>query len=172
MMKNILGILLLLMVPLLWAEEKTYGDVRVSEVSTIYDGDTFYVNINTWPPIVGSHIAVRVNGVDTPEIKGNCTQEIQLARKAKQFTVRFLRNARSIQLKNIMRDKYFRIDADVYADGKNLAKALIKSGFAVEYDGKKKRNWCGVKDVAVDSLVEKTIAPVEVSLRFDTGFVL
>lgn len=134
---------LLLLVPCLsCAEEKTYGDVRVSAVSTVYDGDTFYVTIKGWPPIIGSHISVRVKGIDTPEIKGQCTKEIQQARKAKQFTVSFLRNAKSIQLKNMTRDKYFRINADVYADNKNLAEALMDNGLAVEYKGKKKQNWC------------------------------
>ncbi len=145
-MKNILW-LLLLVAPLLWAEEKNYGDVHVSEISTVYDGDTFYINIHEWPPIVGNHIAVRVKGIDTPEIKGKCMQEIQQARKAKQFTVAFLRNAKVVVLKNMTRDKYFRINADVYADGKNLAEALIAGGLAVEYEGKKKRSWCRAKAV-------------------------
>ena len=32
---------------------------------------------------------------------------------------------------NMMRGKYFRIVADVYADGENLAEALIDTGIAV-----------------------------------------
>jgi len=145
-MKNILWLLLLL-VPVLYAEEKTYGSVQISEISTIYDGDTFYINIHEWPPIVGNHIAVRVKGIDTPEIKGKCTHEIQQARKAKQFTVAFLRNAKVVMLKNMTRDKYFRINAEVYADGKNLAETLLASGLAVKYEGKKKRSWCRAKSV-------------------------
>ena len=44
---------------------------------------------------------------------------------------------------NMMRGKYFRIVADVYADGENLAEALIDTGIAVRYDGGKKNNsWC------------------------------
>lgn len=124
------------------AKEKTYGDVQVSMVSTVYDGDTFYVTINGWPAIIGNHIAVRVKGIDTPEIKGKCIKEVQQARKAKQFTVEFLRTAKTITLKNMTRDKYFRINADVYADNKNLAEALISSGLAGVYEGKKKQNWC------------------------------
>ena len=134
--------LLLLLSPLSYAEEKTYGDVTVSELGTIYDGDTFYVTIKDWPHIIGDHISVRVNGVDTPEMKGACEAEIQLARKAKQFTVTFLRTAKTIQLKNIARDKYFRIDADVYSGDKSLAKELIRNGLGYEYYGKTKRSWC------------------------------
>lgn len=131
-----------LLSPLVHAVEKTYGDVTVAEVGTIYDGDTFYVTIHDWPKIVGEHIAVRVNGVDTPEMKGECKKEIKLAREAKQFTVAFLRKANSIQLKNMARDKYFRIDADVYVDGKSLAEELIRNGLGYEYYGATKKNWC------------------------------
>jgi len=140
-MKNILWLLCVLS-PLLWAEEKTYGDVHVSSIGTIYDGDTFYATIAEWPPIIGSHIGIRVKGIDTPEIKGKCDHEVKQARKAKQFSVNFLRKAKLIELRNMARDKYFRIDADVYADGKSLAKALVQQGLAVEYGGKTKRNWC------------------------------
>ena len=41
------------------------------------------------------------------------------------------------------RGKYFRIVADVYGDGRNLTKLLIRSGHAVKYDGgKKSKDWC------------------------------
>ena len=41
-----------------------YGTVTVSKVIDVYDGDTFRVNIDSLPPIVGKNIAIRVNGVD------------------------------------------------------------------------------------------------------------
>jgi micrococcal nuclease len=135
-------LVLLLLTPIAYAGEKHYGSAVIGEVGTIYDGDTFYVNIKDWPSIVGEHIAIRVNGVDTPEMKGSCEKEIQLARKAKQFTVDFLRNSKKLELRNIARDKYFRIDADVYGDGKNLAAELIKNGLGYEYHGATKQSWC------------------------------
>jgi len=33
---------------------KNYGSIVVDEVTSIYDGDTFRVNINSWPAIVWS----------------------------------------------------------------------------------------------------------------------
>ena len=55
----------------------------------------------------------------------------------------FLKDAERIDLKNMGRGKYFRIVADVYADGENLAEVLIDTGMAVRYDGGKKINkWC------------------------------
>src|SRR6187402_2178366 len=120
---------------------KTYGDITVSEVGTVYDGDTFSVSIEGWPAIVGQHIGVRVNGVDTPEMRGQCEREVRLARQAKQFTVSFLRNAKAIQLKNLARDKYFRIVADVYVDGKSLSQELIKNDLGYQYFGATKQSW-------------------------------
>lgn len=120
-----------------------YGNVFVDEVTSIYDGDTFRVSIKDYPAIIGNRVAIRVNGIDTPEIRAKCKKEKLLARKAKQFTVNFLRTSKVIELRNIQRGKYFRIVADVYGDGVNLTTELIKHKLGVAYDGgKKSKNWC------------------------------
>jgi len=87
-------------------------------------------------------MSIRINGIDTPELRGKCDKEKQLARLAKQFTVERLRAAKSIILKNIKRGKYFRLIADVYIDGVNFGVKLIKQGHAVKYTGKTKQTWC------------------------------
>jgi len=123
--------------------DTTYGSVRVSEVTSIYDGDTFRVNIDGYPALIGSRMGIRVNGIDTPEMRGKCQQEKALARAAKQFTVAQLRAAKTIELRNMKRGKYFRVVADVYVDGKDLGKMLIDRGLAVVYDGgHKAKDWC------------------------------
>ncbi|WP_051145037.1 thermonuclease family protein [Thiomicrorhabdus sp. Kp2] len=124
------------------ASGKSYGPVVVDEVTSIYDGDTFRVNINAWPAIVGQRIPVRVKGIDTPELRGKCQLEKELARKAKQHTVQMLRGAKRIELQDIDRGKYFRILADVSIDGQDLGKSLIRNGLAVSYDGRTKTDWC------------------------------
>jgi len=121
---------------------KDYGNVTVSEVTSIYDADTFRVNIEGYPPIVGERISIRVLGIDAPEIRGKCESEKIKAREAKQYTVQALRSAKTIELRNIQRGKYFRILADVYVDGDNLAERLIKVGHARVYDGGKRLGWC------------------------------
>lgn len=123
--------------------DKTYGCIVVTEVTSIYDGDTFRVNIDGYPALIGSRMGIRVNGIDTPEMRGKCQKEKALARAAKQFTVAHLRAAKTIELRNMKRGKYFRIVADVYVDGKNLGKMLIDQGLAVVYDGgHKAKDWC------------------------------
>lgn len=116
--------------------------VSVSRVISVYDGDTFRVDIDELSDIVGKNIAIRILGIDTPEIRGQCEKEKQLAIKARDFTRYYLNNASSIQLSNLKRDKYFRLLADVYIDGESLAAALLVNNLAVRYSGNKKSNWC------------------------------
>lgn len=124
------------------AKTHTYGNAIVSEITSIYDGDTFRANIEGFPTIVGEHMSIRINGIDTPELRGKCPQEKAQAKLAKQFTVKHLRAAKRITLKNIKRGKYFRLIADVYVDGVNLANQLIKYHHATAYYGKTKKDWC------------------------------
>jgi endonuclease YncB( thermonuclease family) len=125
------------------AGKKIYMErITVSEVTSIYDADTFRINIDGWPPFVGERMPVRISGVDAPEIRGKCNEEKTAARKAKQYTVAMLRGAKHIELRNIRRGKYFRLLADVYADGKSIAEGLINAGLARSYDGGARRGWC------------------------------
>ncbi len=123
--------------------DKDYGSVTVSEVTSIYDGDTFRAAIAEYPEIIGDRIGVRINGIDTPELRAKCQKEKTLALKAKQFSVAKLRGAKKIELRHMQRGKYFRIVADVYVDGENLGEMLVEKGLAVVYDGgHKSKDWC------------------------------
>ena len=142
-MSRLLALLLISAMPLAALAEKTFGSVTIAEVTSIYDGDTFRANIPDYPPIIGQHMGIRINGVDTPEMRGKCEQENVLARKAKQYTVTMLRSAKTIELRNMQRGKYFRIVAEVYADGQSVGDGLVREGLAVVYDGGKKvKDWC------------------------------
>jgi len=119
-----------------------YGSVTVSKVISVYDGDTFRVNIGSLPPIVGKNIPIRLEGVDTPEIQGKCQYEKDLAIKARDFVRSKLDNAKEIMLNNLQRGKYFRIVADVTVDGVSLEKELLENKLAYKYSGGKKSSWC------------------------------
>ena len=121
---------------------KQYGSVTVSKVISVYDGDTFRVNIDSLPPIVGKNIPVRLEGVDTPEINGKCQYEKDLALEARDFVRSKLSNAVEILLNDLQRGKYFRIVAKVYIDGVSLEEELLQNGLAYRYNGGKKSNWC------------------------------
>ena len=122
--------------------EKYFEDVRVDEVISIYDADTFRITIKGWPEIIGKNMPIRANGFDAPEIRGKCQKEIDGAQRAKQLTVEALRTAKVIELRNLKRGKYFRIIADVFVDGKSLRDIHLKAGTARPYSGGKREGWC------------------------------
>lgn len=124
-----------------------FPDATVSKVTSVYDGDTFRADIADYPKIVGYRMAIRINGIDTPEMKGHCESEKQKAIKAKQLTASRLKNGHVIELKNIKRGKYFRLLADVYVDGQSIGESLIGAGLAVEYHGGTKINWCNQEGI-------------------------
>ncbi len=137
-----LFIIILALTALSVSAKPQYGVLTISKVISVYDGDTFRVDINSLPPILGQNIAIRVNGVDTPEIRGKCQQEKDLAIKARDFVSNKLLTAKTITLTNIQRGKYFRIVASVLVDGVSLELALLKQGLAYKYNGGKKVSWC------------------------------
>ena len=119
-----------------------YGTAIVSKVISVYDGDTFRVDIDSLPPIVGKNMPIRLNGVDTPEIRGKCQYEKDLALKARDFVRNKLANAKEIKLTRLQRGKYFRVVADVYLDGVSLEQELLENQLAYKYTGGKKSSWC------------------------------
>ena len=117
-----------------------YGSVVCQYVDN-YDGDTLRVNIPEYPPIFGRKMPVRVNGIDTLEIKDGQPD----AFKAKEIVRQLCSSARVLELRNIKREqKYGRILADVYADGINVADVLLKNGLAVPYSGGNKAEAWGL----------------------------
>ena len=119
-----------------------YGSVIVTKVISVYDGDTFRVDIDSLSPIVGKNIPVRLEGVDTPEINGKCQYEKDLAIEARDFVRNKLSKAKEIKLNEIQRGKYFRVVAKVFIDGVSLEKELLDKDLAYKYKGGKKINWC------------------------------
>ncbi len=104
-------------------------------IASVYDGDTFKINLNCSMAVYCEKVPVRVLGVDTPEIKGKTAKEKRLAKQAKAFTQAFLQQE-PITLSNCARDKYFRLLCDVTnATGQNLAQELIKHQLGYEYWG-------------------------------------
>lgn len=111
-----------------------------------YDGDTVTFNIPKVHPLLGKGISVRILGLDTPERHTKNVCERRASAKAQKIVHDVLVSAKQIDLVNISRDKYFRIDADIIADGKNVKDIIMKANLAVPYDGGKKAkvDWCPI----------------------------
>lgn len=123
--------------------EIVYPDITV-KINRVYDGDTIFVDVPNIPDAFGKELGIRIRGIDTPEIKGTCDKEKQLALTAKDLVVKLLEKENFIVLTNIGRDRYFRLDADIILkDGSNVADILLKAGLAYSYDGQtSKQSWC------------------------------
>ena len=110
-----------------------------------YDGDTVTVKIPNTHPLFGDDISVRIVGIDTAEKNGKRPCEKEQARTAQRLVENLLKNAKSIELRKVARDKYFRVLAEIWADGKSIGEALIKNKLAYGYDGGRKptsTDWC------------------------------
>ena len=89
-----------------------------------------------------------MEGIDTPEIRGQCQKEKDLAKEARDLVRGLLNNAQSITLiiddnPKEVRGKYFRIVGRLIADGQDISDLLIERQLAVRYDGGTKvKDWC------------------------------
>ena len=125
------------------AAAQTYFDFPEVTYHTCYDGDTCMVSLPGVHAFFGDHILVRLAGIDTPEIKGKCEREKVLAKEARDVVRGILGAASRVEPKKAERDKYFRINAHVIADGEDVSAVLVLKGFAVPYDGgTKTKDWC------------------------------
>ena len=110
--------------------------------SRVIDGDTIDVRIQVW---LGQTIQtrVRISGIDTPELRGKCDAEKQLAEQARQEVVTLLKH-KTVQLYNIKYGKFAgRILADaVTPAGQKIDVHLIDAGLARPYHGAKRQTWC------------------------------
>jgi endonuclease YncB( thermonuclease family) len=113
----------------------------VKKISSVYDGDTFRAEIASLTGVF-SPIAVRVRGIDSPEIRGACDGEKLMAIGARESLKKKLLAAKKVELANVAPDKYFRILADVRADNLDLGSYQVLGGHARRYNGGKRKGWC------------------------------
>ena len=105
------------------------------KVVKVYDGDTITVAAQLpYPESPIYRFQVRLNGLDTPEIKSKSSTEKMLAAKSRDALSNLILN-KIVQLKNTTTEKYGRLLTDVYLGELNVNQWLIDNKFAVRYDG-------------------------------------
>ena len=108
-----------------------------------YDGDTVRLMVQVWPDTYRA-VNVRLLGIDTPEIRGQCKQEIEAAIEAREYVRATLQAANQIRVASYGLDKYGRMLAEIFVDGNDLGSMLRTNGMARKYDGGKRGPWCDV----------------------------
>ena len=108
----------------------TYG-----KVVKVYDGDTITVAayLDSDRSVI-YRFSVRLNGINSPEIKGKTENEKKLAKQSRDALYNFI-YGKIIKLENISMEKYGRLLADVVCDGINVNTWMLENKYAVSYDG-------------------------------------
>lgn len=117
-----------------------------AHVVRVVDGDTLIVRARIW---LGQEVetAVRLDGIDTPEIKGKCDAERRMAIAARDVT-RGLAESRVVLLRDVRYGKYAgRVLARIETgDGMDLGRALLERGLGRPYRGGPRGDWCENRD--------------------------
>ena len=103
----------------------------------VYDGDTITIasKINGLKDSPLYRFSVRLNGIDTPELKGGKNEdEKTLAIMARDFLSGKIMH-KQVELRDVKTEKYGRLLADVWFQGKSMNSLMVEKRFAVEYDG-------------------------------------
>jgi len=109
-------------------------------VIKVYDGDT--ITIASKLPYLNSPVYrfhVRLNGIDTPEIKGKNEDEKEAAHQAQRALENLILH-KTVTLKNLQTEKYGRILAEVHIKKMCLNKWMLDNNYAVPYDGGTKKS--------------------------------
>ena len=112
--------------------------IQYGKVIKVYDGDTITIASvlpNTIEPIY--RFSIRLNGIDTPEIRGKTLEEKELAIQVRDALTEKI-YGKMVELRNVDNEKYGRILAEVYLENENINQWLVDENMAVPYDGGKK----------------------------------
>lgn len=108
--------------------------ITKGKVIKVYDGDTITVASRIAPESPIYRFQVRMNGIDTPEIKGGSMHEKELAIKARNELSKMIMG-KMVYLKNNKTEKYGRVLSDVYLNDLHINQWLLDNKYAVEYSG-------------------------------------
>lgn len=110
------------------------------DVTRTVDGDTLDAVVHVWPGQT-NNARIRVDIIDTPELRSKSKCERALAKKAKTFTEQFVSDG-PISITISSKDAFGRYLATVKANGKDLATALTNAGLARKYKRNDHEPWC------------------------------
>ena len=148
------------------AQSKTGFAFHNVEWVRCYDGDTCTFTIPNVHPLLGEKIGVRLARIDAPEVRTKCKAEKKEGYKARDALNERLSHVKVFDLREVERGKYFRLVAEVIADGENMSDWMLESGLAPRYDGgKREHSFCagGVRVIGLalylDKMGKVTTAP-------------
>ena len=149
MLRRVATLLACLLLAAVWLPrtavgERVYADSVTAVVDHVHDGDTVIVTVPGWPAVV-SPIQVRLYGIDTAEIYDPRPEIRAMGALARDWLAAHLRPGDAVVLRDVRRDKYFRllanIEATVDGEPRDLAAEMVRLGLAKPYDGQGPKPW-------------------------------
>lgn len=126
-------------------EDVVYADTQIyipnithGKVVKVYDADT--ITVANRISVGGAQsdeiyrFQVRLNGIDSPEIKSKNATTKALAKQARDVLSEMI-FGKIVELRNVQLEKYGRLLADVYLGDLHLNEWLVENKYAVRYDG-------------------------------------
>lgn len=111
--------------------------INECKVIKVYDGDTITVAAFLKGDPECYKFQVRLNGIDSPELRGSCENEKKHAIISRDaLSDKILNKIIKLEIKG--KEKYGRLLADVLFNGTKMNDWMIQNGYAVNYDGGKK----------------------------------
>jgi len=100
----------------------TKANLNLVKIKNCYDGDTCTTE---------SGQKIRLACIDAPEIRGKNADPLK-AKASKEFINNLLLN-KKVKIKRIGTDRYGRTVAEIFIEGTNIQKIMVKNGFAKLY---------------------------------------
>ena len=125
-----------------WSRDGQPGIRHAVDVVRVVDGDTFEARVHLWPGLEMT-TRVRLRGIDAPEMKSGCADELRMAQSATEALNALLVDG-DVAIFNIGPDKYNgRVVADAATPRTpSVSSALLAAGHARSYHGGKRSGWC------------------------------
>jgi endonuclease YncB( thermonuclease family) len=126
----------------IWKRAGSPNTRHAVDVIRTVDGDTFEARVHLEPGL-DLNTRIRLRGIDAPELKASCPQELKMAEAATD-ALRGLLGEGDVTISNIGPDKYAgRVVADAATRRtENVSTAMLAAGHARSYGGGHRNGWC------------------------------
>jgi endonuclease YncB( thermonuclease family) len=113
-----------------------------AQIVRVLDGDTFEARVAVWPGLEIS-TRVRLRGIDAPELRARCSEEVAKAHAARAALAAILAEG-GVGVSRVVLDKYGgRVIADASTRRTaDVSGALLRTGLVRGYQGGHRVGWC------------------------------
>ena len=124
-----------------WDNTENYvPQIEYGYVIKVYDGDTITVAAYPFKNSIPYRFSLRLNGIDTPELRTKCEKEKELGYLVKEKLENKILN-KIIYIRDVSTEKYGRLLCNIFEnidDKKSINQWIIDNKMGTVYNGEKK----------------------------------